>query len=282
MGKIRIRAIGDEGQEKEDQKKAAARAEAKKAKEAAAKRAEENGEAPVAETGEEAQDASAGSAQAKKKKKEKFLKKKKQAHSTTYLKVATKVEKNKAYKLADALTLLPELKIAKFDETVELHINTTEKGISGAVTLPHGTGKAVRVEIISVATDLAHAEEVIKKIEAGQIDFDVLIATPDSMPKLAKVARVLGPKGMMPNPKNGTVTPKPEETAKKFEGGQMNFKTEAKFPILHLSVGKVSFGDKKLSENIKAAIAAVNAKKIKNVTLKSTMSPAVKLDLASL
>ena len=101
------------------------------------------------------------------------------------------------------------------------------------------------------------------------------------MPKLARVARVLGPKGLMPNPKNGTVTPKPEEAAKKFEGGQMNFKTEAKFPLLHLSVGKLSFGEQKLAENIKAAIAAVNSKKIKNVTLKSTMSPGLKLDLAS-
>ena len=277
MGKIRIKTFGEEGQEQEDPKKAAARAEAKKAKEAAAKRAEE-----AAAGSPEDADAKGGAEQGKKKKKEKFLKKKKQAHSTKYLTVATKVEKNKVYKLTEALTILPELKVAQFDETVELHINTTEKGISGAVTLPHGTGKTIRVEIINAAADLQHAEEVIKKIEAGQIDFDVLIATPDSMPKLAKVARVLGPKGIMPNPKNGTVTPKPEEAAKKFEGGQMNFKTEAKFPLLHLSVGKVSFGDKKLAENIKAAIAAVGVKKIKNVTLKSTMSPAVKLDLASL
>ena len=185
------------------------------------------------------------------------------------------------YKLPEALSLLPEVKLAQFDETVELHINTTEKGISGAVTLPHGTGKAVRVQILNASVDPKAVDEAVKKIEAGQIDFDILIATPDAMPKLARVARVLGPKGLMPNPKNGTVTPKPEEAAKKFEGGQMNFKTEAKFPLLHLSVGKLSFGEQKLAENIKAAIAAVNSKKIKNVTLKSTMSPGLKLDLAS-
>ncbi len=275
MGKIRIKTFGDEEQEKDDQKKAAARAEAKKAKEAAAKRAEEAGENSA-----EAQ--TEGTENKKPKKKEKFLKKRKQSHSTKYLAAVTKVDKNKTYKLTEALTILPELKVAEFDETVELHINTIEKGISGAVTLPHGTGKTVRVAIVNAAADLKNAEEIIKKIEAGQIDFDVLIATPDSMPKLAKVARILGPKGMMPNPKNGTVTPKPEEAAKKFEGGQMNFKTEAKFPILHLSVGKVSFGEKKLSENIKAAIAAVNVKKVKTVTLKSTMSPGLKLDTASL
>ena len=91
---------------------------------------------------------------------------------------------------------------------------------------------------------------MIKNIESGKIDFDILDRNPDTMPKLAKVARVLGPRGLMPNPKNGTVTPKPEEIAKKFEGGQFNFKTEAKFPLLHLTVGKISFGDKKLTENI--------------------------------
>lgn len=275
MGKIRIKTLGDEEQEKIDQKKAEARALAKKAKEEAdARKAAEETGTPVEEKTEAAEEKKA-------KKKEKFVKKKKQARSDKYTKVAEKVEKTKVYKLQEALTLLPELQVAKFDETVELHINTTEKGISGAVTLPHGTGKSVRVAIID-GSDAKAADEAVKKIEAGQIDFDVLIATPDAMPKLARVARVLGPRGLMPNPKNGTVTPKPAEVAKKFEGGQMNFKTEAKFPILHLSVGKVSFGEQKLADNIKAAIAAVNTKKIKDVTLKSTMSPAIKLDIASL
>lgn len=284
MGKIRVKNFGDEEQEKKDQKKAEARAAAKAAKDAA----EAGKKAVASETTEQAEpktiavEAAEEKTAGKKTKKAKFIKTKKQAHSAAYLAVATKVDPKKLYKLDEAVKLLPELKLAKFDETVELHLNTTDKGISGAVTLPHGTGKTTKVEIINANSDAKHAEEVIKKIEAGQIDFDILIATPDSMPKLAKVARVLGPKGLMPNPKNGTVTPKPEEAAQKFAGGQMNFKTESKFPILHLSVGKISFGDKKLTDNIKAAIAAVGNKKIKNVTLKSTMSPAIKLDLASL
>ena len=283
MGKIRIKTLGDEELEKKDQKKAEARALAKKAKEeAAARKAGTESEEAKTEVAEPSLENKEAKSEEKKTKKEKFVKTKKQSHSKAFLAVAEKVDANKIYKLAEAVTILPTLKRAKFDETVELHINTTEKGISGAVTLPHGTGKQVRVEIVNANADAKHADEVIKKIETGQIDFDVLVATPDSMPKLARVARVLGPKGLMPNPKNGTVTPKPEEVAKKFEGGQMNFKTEAKFPILHLSVGKVSFGDKKLSDNIKAAVAAVGAKRIKNVTLKSTMSPAIKLDLASL
>lgn len=283
MGKIRIKSLGDEELEKMDQKKAEARAAAKKAAEAAGRKAA--GEAEVSDEAKPEAKAEAteeAPVEAKKKqKKAKFAKKKKQARSNAYLKVAEKVDTNKVYKLQEALTVLPELKVAKFDETVELHINTTETGVSGAVTLPHGTGKSVRV-VIADGADAKSVDEIVKKIESGQIDFDILIATPDAMPKLARVARVLGPKGLMPNPKNGTVTPKPQDAAKKFEGGQMNFKTESKFPLLHLSVGKISFGDKKLSDNIKAAIAAVNAKKIKNVTLKSTMSPALKLDLASL
>jgi len=202
--------------------------------------------------------------------------------SASYQKVATLVDKNKTYKLAEALVLLNQIKRAKFDETVELHINTTEKGISGSLTLPHGTGKSIRVVIANQSSDPTQVEELVKKIESGKIEFDVLIATPDTMPKLARVARVLGPRGLMPNPKNGTVTTKPDDVAKKFEGGQFNFKTESKFPILHLAVGKISFGDQKLSDNIKTAVKAVNTKNIKNVTLKSTMSPGLKIETASI
>ena len=185
-------------------------------------------------------------------------------------------------KLKEALEVLAKVKRAKFDETVELHVNTIEKGISGSVVLPHGTGKNVRVTIANQSADAKGVEKLVADIEQGKIDFDILVATPDSMPKLARVARILGPRGLMPNPKNGTITPKPEEVAKKFEGGQTNFKTEAKFPIIHMSVGKLSFGDAKLEDNIKTAVSAISTKKIRTVTLKSTMSPGISLDLASL
>jgi len=281
MGKIRVKTIGLEDQEQEDAKKAKARSVAKKAREAAAVASEvpaEKEDKPKADVAETAEP------EKKDKKSAKYLKTKstKEKHSKAYKTVAAKVDREKKYKLAEAVALLPTLQRAKFDETVELHINTTDKGISGNVTLPHGTGKQTKVVIANQTTDAKGVEELIKQIEAGQIDFDVLVATPDAMPKLAKVARVLGPRGLMPNPKNGTVTPKPEDVAKKFAGGQMNFKTEAKFPLLHLTVGKVSFGDKKLSENIKAAVAAIKSKNIQTVTLKATMSPGLKLDTASL
>lgn len=265
MGKIRVKTIGDEEQEQKEKLKAEKRAEAKKQAKGADATEEVKAEKP--EKGKD------------------YIKKapnKKQKHSKKYLEVVQLVDKLKKYQLAEALELLEKLKITKFDETVELHINTLEKGISGSVTLPHGTGKEMRIAIANAAADLKAVEDLVKSVEAGKIEFDVLIATPDSMPKLAKIARVLGPRGLMPNPKNGTVTPKPEEVAKKFAGGQINFKTEAKFPILHIAVGKLSFGDKKLAENIKTTIEAVKLKNVKNITLKSTMSPGIKIDTTTL
>ena len=144
-------------------------------------------------------------------------------------------------------------------------------GISGQITLPHGTGKQTRVAIAD--------EKLIAEIEKGIINFDVLVAEPQMMAKLAKVAKILGPRGLMPNPKNGTITPKPEEVAKKYAGGQINFKTEAKAPIMHLTVGKISFGASKLTDNIEALIAAIKKANIVNATLKSTMSPGLKIKI---
>ncbi len=289
MGKIRVKTIGDEEQSKKEQKKAEARAEAKRHAEEAKARAEgpkeevvesrepraENGE-PKAEQAKE--EITPDKAEKIAKKKEKFQKETKLSHGTKYQAAVAKLNRDKKYKLAEALAILPTVQLTKFDETVELHINTNEKGISGNVVLPHGTGKTTRVAIANQTTDPEGVEALVATIAGGQINFDVLIATPDAMPKLARVAKTLGPRGLMPNPKNGTVTPKPEEAAKKFQGGQMNFKTESKFPIMHLIVGKVSFGEEKLAANIKAAIGAIHKKNIKDITLKSTMSPGIKIE----
>ncbi len=272
MGKIRVKVIGDEQAEKEQKEEARKRAEAKKIEARKNAGIEDTDTETTPETSKEAKKV------VKKKTLDEALKK----HSDTYQAVAQMVDKNKTYSLQEAVTLLPKLQRAKFDETVELHINTVDKGINGNVTLPHGTGKKIRISIANFSEDPKAVDELVKKIESGVIDFDVLVATPETMPKLARVAKVLGPRGLMPNPKNGTVTPKPQDVAKKYEGGQVTFKTEAKFPLLHLSVGKVSFGDKKIEENVKAAIEAVQMKNIKSVTLKSTMSPGMKLDITTL
>lgn len=262
MGKIRVNTIGDESLEQEQKVKAEKRKTAKA----------ENAEKPVVtEDAEKVQKAQ------KKQTPVESTSASKNVRSKKYQSVSIKVDKNKTYSLSEALDILPEIHLAKFDETVELHINTPSTGISGSVVLPHGTGKQVRVAILAPAKDQKAADELLKEIEAGIINFDVLIATPDAMPKLGRLARLLGPRGLMPNPKSGTVTTKPDEVAKKFAGGQVNFKTESKAMVMHLSVGKLSFTKEQLMENIKAAVAAIQSKNIKNITLKSTMSPGIKI-----
>ncbi len=268
MGKIRVKTFGDESLEQEEKKESERKREEKKARQ----------KAEVKEVKEEApQEASKPQEEVKQEepKKEKTTikvkKDQKAPHSQKYGDLNNQVDKTKTYTLSEALDLLVKLQRGKFDETVEIHVNTLTPGISGNVTLPHGTGKKTRV---AIATDA-----VISEIEKGTINFDILVTEPSQMSKLAKVARILGPKGLMPNPKNGTITPKPEEVAKKYEGGLISFKTEAKNPLLHLTVGKISFGKEKLTQNIEEMLKAVKKANIFNVTLKSTMSPGIKIKI---
>ncbi len=203
----------------------------------------------------------------KRKKKEKFQTKKTDSDRVSANK--RMVSSTEKYPLEKAVKLLAQFKKSSFDESVELHVNVKEKGISGTLKLPHGTGKTLKIEVADDA--------IIESISNGKIDFDVLIATPDMMPKLAKIARILGPRGLMPNPKNGTVTTNPDEAIKKLSGGEMRFKTEAKAAVIHLLIGKLSFGEDKLKENATTALEAIGEGKIKSATLTSTMSPGIKL-----
>lgn len=273
MGKIRVKTLGNEEAEKKQKQEAKKKAENKKLVKGA-----KGGERIVAvgPTEEELAKLEIPKVEAIKSPKEEKKQTKaravsKRVRSKNYQAVAKIVDRSKKYTLSEALDLISKLKRAKFDETVELHINTIEKGISGNVTLPHGTGKKVRVAIAD--------EALISNVEKGKIDFDVLLAEPSFMPKLAKVAKFLGPRGLMPNPKNGTISTDPKTLAKKYEGGQISFKTEAKSPVMHLTVGKISFGEKKLSDNINTMLGVIKKEKIRNVTLKSTMSPGIKIQL---
>jgi large subunit ribosomal protein L1 len=274
MGKIRIKAFGDEEAEQKQKEEEKKRKEAKKMTKAPGMKGGERvvsvgpSEEELAALDVKTEEAIEAPKEEVKHKKEK---EQKAFHSQKYQKLSDQYDKNKIYSVKEALELLEKLQRKSFDETVELHLNTIATGISGQITLPHGTGKVTRV---AIATDALIAE-----VEKGVINFDVLVAEPMMMTKLAKVAKVLGPKGLMPNPKNGTITPKPEEVAKKYAGGQINFKTEAKAPIMHLTVGKMSFGPEKLTENIEALIAAIKKANIVNVTLKSTMSPGLKIKI---
>lgn len=268
MGKIRVKTIGIEEEEEKQKDQAKKRAEAKSA---AKSKTEEK---PIEESQPEqpkAQEVLEEEVKTQEVKKEpkKVASEHKQSHSKSYSTVAAIIDKSKTYSLPEALETLGKLQRAKFDETVELHITLLEKGFSGQVTLPHGTGKQTRVAIAD--------DKLIEDIAAGNIEFDILVAEPAMMPKLAKVARILGPRGLMPNPKNGTVNPKPEEVAKKYAGGQISFKTESKAPVIHLTVGKMSFGDKKLEENVKSILKAIKKDQIVNITIKSTMSPGIRL-----
>ncbi len=181
------------------------------------------------------------------------------------------VVNNGQLELKKALDILKKIKYAKFDESVELHLNATKEGLRGEVQLPHSLGKTIRIKIVD--------DKLLDRIEQGRIDFDVLVTHPSYMPKLAKLAKILGPKGLMPNPKTGTISDKPEEVAQKFAQGGIRWKSEAKAPLIHLTVGKVSFADKDLIENIEAYFKAIGKGNIKSAYLKTTMSPALQIKI---
>ncbi|MFH1280220.1 MAG: hypothetical protein ABII08_01235, partial [Candidatus Beckwithbacteria bacterium] len=191
--------------------------------------------------------------------------------SNRYKKAKKLVDKANLYQTDEAIALLRKVSTAKFDATVELHCNLTEDKLSGELNLPHGTGKTQKVEI---ATD-----KTLGKLKDGIIDFDVLVAEPKMMPALAKFAKLLGPKGLMPNPKSGTISINPEEIKKKLAGGATRYKSEAKAPIIHLTIGKLSFKDKQLEENIQSIIKELKVRNLESVFLCSSMSPSIKLKI---
>lgn len=263
MGKIRTRIIGLEDVEKEQKKDQKKRADEKKFLKSV--KSEETKEIPKAEVTEATPKA------AKKARKQVEKTAKARVRGRNYRGAKDQVKKDKVYSLPEAISLLKQIKYAKFDESVELHLNTTIEGLRGEVSLPHATGKTVRVAIVD--------EALLEKLAENKIDFDVLVSHPSFMPKLAKYAKILGPRGLMPNPKTGTISPKPEEIAKKFAGGLMKWKSEVKFPLIHQMVGKISADDKAIAENVEGFIKSVGQDKVKEVFIKTTMSPALQITI---
>lgn len=212
-----------------------------------------------------------------------------------------KVEDKKNYNISEAIDTVKTLASAKFDETVEIALKLNvdprhaDQMVRGSVVLPAGTGKKVRVAVIAkdakadeakaAGADLVGAEEIIEDVQKGIINFDVLIATPNLMGILGKVARVLGPKGLMPNPKTGTVTMDVAQAVNNAKSGQVNFRVDKQGNI-HAGLGKVSFSKEQLLENISTFIRAINKHKpaaakgryVKNAALSLTMSPSISLD----
>jgi large subunit ribosomal protein L1 len=214
------------------------------------------------------------------------------------------VDRTQAYALDKAIELVKANATSKFDETVEISMNLgidprkADQNLRGTVLLPNGTGKTLRVAVFArgdkakeaeaAGADIVGAEDLAEKIQAGQMDFDRCIATPDMMVLVGRLGKVLGPRGLMPNPKLGTVTVNVGEAVKAAKGGQVEFRAE-KAGIVHAGIGKASFGAEQLAENVRAFVGAINRAKptgakgtyIKKVSLSSTMGPGLKVELTS-
>ncbi len=215
------------------------------------------------------------------------------------------VDRDKAYNLGDAVKLVKANAKAKFDETVELSLNLgidprhSDQQVRGVVQLPNGTGKTVRVAVFAkgdkadeatkAGADLVGAEDLAEKIQGGEMNFDRCIATPDMMAVVGRLGKVLGPRGLMPNPKLGTVTMNVADAIKAAKGGEVTFRAE-KAGIVHVGVGKASFGEDAIAENIRAVFDAIARAKpsgskgtyIKRVSVSTTMGPGMQLEIGSL
>lgn len=224
-------------------------------------------------------------------------------HGKNYKKVATKIDRTKTYPLAEALELATETATTKFDSTVEIHARLgvdpkqADQNVRATVSLPNGTGKKIRVaafvadEMIDDAkkagAEIAGETAILELLAKENLDFDVLVATPAGMPKLGRYARLLGPRGLMPNPKAGTVSAKPLDAIREAKAGKIEFRVD-KQSIVHSAIGKVSFGGAKLEENATAFLAALAAARptslkgnyILSLTVSTTMGPGVKVEFA--
>ena len=223
-----------------------------------------------------------------------------------YVEAAKLIDRATLYEATDAVALVKKSAVAKFDETIEAHIRTgcdgrhADQQIRGAVVLPHGTGKTVKVlvfakgdkvdEALAAGADFVGGDELIPKIQnEGWFDFDVVVATPDMMGVVGRLGRVLGPKGLMPNPKAGTVTMDVTKAVNDIKAGKIEYRLD-KTNIIHVPVGKASFTEEQLTDNFNALVDALNKAKpsalkgqyFKSVTLTSTMGPGVKLNVAKL
>lgn len=216
-----------------------------------------------------------------------------------------KFERGKPYPIDDALNILKSTASAKFDESVDVAINLgidakkSDQNVRGTAVMPRGTGKSVRVAVFAegamadkakaAGADIVGFQDLADQIKAGNIDFDLVIATPDAMKIVGQLGQILGPRGLMPNPKVGTVTPNVEKAVQNAKAGQVQFRTD-KAGIVHCAIGKASFSPQALKENLQALMAALNKAKpatakgtyVKKVTISTTMGPGIQLDVSGL
>ncbi len=222
-------------------------------------------------------------------------------HGRQFLEARGKVDRDAVHEPAEAVRLVKELKRAKFDESVEIHVRTglnvrhADEQLRGTIALPNGLGKSVSVAVFAkgdkakeaeeAGADVVGADDLAKRIEEGFTDFDVAIATPDMMPVVGRLGRILGPQGKMPNPKVGTVTMDVAKAVEESKSGKVEYRTD-RTAIVHLTIGKTSFDDRALLENyaavveelIRAKPSAAKGRYIRSITMASTMGPGVKVD----
>jgi len=200
-------------------------------------------------------------------------KKKKKVRGKNYQEALKKIDREKLYPLSKAIKLLKKTSITQFEGSIDVHLNVLKSGLKGEIEFPFKTGKTLKIAIVD--------DKLLAKLAKNKIEFNLLICSPAMMPKLAKYARVLGPRGLMPNPKSGTITDKPEAKAKEL-AKKITFRTESKTPLIHLTIGKVNDQAKHLEANFITLINAVGKKNILKATLAPTMGPGIKVDLNSL
>jgi large subunit ribosomal protein L1 len=226
--------------------------------------------APVKEVKKEAKKAESGKKRGKK-----------------YLEKIESVDRTRNYPLTEAITLAQTGSYTKFAGSVEAHINTSTKGIRGLVSMPFAAGKKLTILAFGdgaadSGADLVGDDAALEQILKSKINFDVLVTTPAWMPKLARAAKVLGPRGLMPNPKNGTISENLSKTITEIQSGKMEYRTEPNGTVIHLAVGKVEQDPSEIAANIKALYNLVGKSRIKKITLAPTMGPGVKVDLGSI
>ncbi|MCW3046646.1 MAG: ribosomal protein [Solirubrobacterales bacterium] len=222
-------------------------------------------------------------------------------HGKTFIAARSKVDREREYQPAEAVQLIKDLKRAKFNESVEIHVRTglnvrhADEQLRGTIALPHGLGKEVKIAVFAqgdkareaeeAGADIVGAEDLAKRVEEGFTDFDVAIATPDLMPVVGRLGRVLGPQGKMPNPKVGTVTMDVRKAVEESKAGKVEYRTD-RTAIVHLVIGKIDFPEHQLLENYAAVIeelirakpSAAKGRYLRTITMASTMGPGVKVD----
>jgi large subunit ribosomal protein L1 len=208
-------------------------------------------------------------------------------HGKKYTEASESVDRGRQYSVKEAVEMAQKTSYSKFPGTIELHINTSAKNMRGLTSMPYSIGRKLTILAFGKGADESGAdivgtEETVEEINKGKINFDVVVTTPDWMPKLAKIARILGPRGLMPNPKSGTIAENLSKAVADLQAGKVEYKTEPNGQVIHLPVGKATQAAEEIVANIKALYNTIGRSRIKKVTVAPTMGPGIKVELSSI